>query len=75
MIFWMLAREVCVLQGKLDQNDDEWSSVKDALVDLFYYQEPKLDRFFTREKKQEVAKEMEIEEAEEESEGEEAEEK
>lgn len=55
MVFWMLAREVCVLQGKLDQNDDEWSSVKDAMVDLFYYQEPKQDRFFTREKKQEVA--------------------
>lgn len=34
MIFWMLAREVLVLRGQLDKDDDEWS---DVLVDLFYY--------------------------------------
>jgi small subunit ribosomal protein SAe len=34
MIFWMLAREVLMLRGQLDVNDDDW---KDVLVDLFYY--------------------------------------
>merc|ERR1711977_379585 len=32
MIFWLLAREVRVLQGEL-KKDDEW----DVMVDLFYY--------------------------------------
>ena len=40
MIFWMIAREVNVLLGKLDKEDDEWSTVKEALVDLFYYTYP-----------------------------------
>ncbi len=34
MIFWMLAREVLVLRGKLDQNNDDWN---DVMVDLLYY--------------------------------------
>ena len=34
MVFWMLAREVLMLRGQLDKDDDEWS---DVLVDLFYY--------------------------------------
>ena len=34
MVFWMLAREVLILRGQLDKDDDEWS---DVLVDLFYY--------------------------------------
>ena len=33
MIFWMLAREVLMLRGSLNQHDDDW---KDVLVDLFY---------------------------------------
>lgn len=40
MIFWMIAREVNVLLGKLDKEDDEWSTVKEAMVDLFYYTNP-----------------------------------
>jgi small subunit ribosomal protein SAe len=38
MIFWLLAREVRVLQGELDKDDDEWS---DVVVDLFYYRDVK----------------------------------
>lgn len=38
MIFWMLAREVRVLKGELDKDDDEWS---DVVVDLFYYRDVK----------------------------------
>lgn len=38
MVFWMIAREINVLMGKLDQNDDEWSTCKEAMVDLFYSQ-------------------------------------
>lgn len=34
MVFWMLAREVLILRGQLDKDDDEWA---DVLVDLFYY--------------------------------------
>lgn len=34
MIFWMLAREVKILKGELDREDDEW---KDVMVDLFYH--------------------------------------
>lgn len=34
MVFWILAREVLMLRGQLDVNDDDWSEV---LVDLFYY--------------------------------------
>jgi small subunit ribosomal protein SAe len=36
MIFWMLAREVLTLTGKIDQHDDDWNEV---LVDLFYYKD------------------------------------
>lgn len=36
MIFWMLAREVLMLRGLLDQNDDDWTEV---LIDLFYYKD------------------------------------
>ena len=36
MIFWMLAREVLILRGQLDQHDDDWN---DVLVDLFYYKD------------------------------------
>lgn len=32
MVFWLLAREVMTLRGRLD-NPDEW----DVMVDLFYY--------------------------------------
>lgn len=35
LVFWMLAREINVLKGKLDQNDDEWSADKSAMYDLF----------------------------------------
>merc|ERR1712170_246589 len=35
MIFWMLAREVRILQGRL-RKDEEW----DVMVDLFYYKNP-----------------------------------
>jgi len=38
MIFWLLAREVQVLKGEIDKNDDEWSEV---VVDLFYYRDVK----------------------------------
>lgn len=38
MIFWMLAREVQVLRGDLDREDDEWN---DVVVDLFYYRDVK----------------------------------
>lgn len=38
MIFWLLAREVQVLQGQLDKDDDEWN---DVVVDLFYYRDVK----------------------------------
>lgn len=34
MVFWMLAREVLILRGQLDKDDDEWA---DVVVDLFYY--------------------------------------
>ena len=38
MVFWMLAREVLMLRGVLDQEDDDW---KDVLVDLFYFKDIK----------------------------------
>ena len=38
MIFWLLAREVQVLKGEIDKDDDEWSEV---VVDLFYYRDVK----------------------------------
>lgn len=34
MIFWMLAREVKMLRGELDQGEDHWN---DVCVDLFYH--------------------------------------
>ena len=36
MVFWMIAREINVLLGKVSQDDDEWSTCKEAMVDLFY---------------------------------------
>ena len=36
MIFWMLAREVLTLQGKLDISNNDWNEV---MVDLFYYKD------------------------------------
>ena len=33
MVFWMLAREVLILRGQLDKDEDNW----DVMVDLFYY--------------------------------------
>ena len=38
MVFWMLAREVLMLRGNLDQHDDDWN---DVLVDLFYFKDLK----------------------------------
>jgi len=38
MIFWMLAREINVLKGIVDKEDDDWN---DVLVDLFYYRNVK----------------------------------
>ena len=38
MVFWMLAREVLMLRGNLDQHDDDWT---DVLVDLFYFKDLK----------------------------------
>lgn len=34
IVFWMLAREVLMMRGELDQTDDDWS---DVMVDLFYH--------------------------------------
>ena len=34
MVFWLLAREVLILRGELDKDEDDWNEV---LVDLFYY--------------------------------------
>jgi len=31
----MLAREINVLKGKLNKDDDEWSTDKSAMFDLF----------------------------------------
>ena len=36
MVFWMLAREVLTLQGKLDVTNNDWNEV---MVDLFYYKD------------------------------------
>ena len=33
MVFWMLAREVLILRGELDKDEDNW----EVMVDLFYY--------------------------------------
>ena len=38
MVFWMLAREINVLKGHIEKDDDEWS---DVVVDLFYYRNVK----------------------------------
>ena len=34
MIFWLLAREVKMLRGQLDPENEDWEEVK---VDLFYF--------------------------------------
>lgn len=65
MIFWMLAREVMVLRGELDKDDDEWN---DVVVDLFYYRDLK-----ELENAQENAEEGEEEEKDENAEEEEGE--
>jgi len=33
MVFWMLAREVLILRGQLDKDEDNW----EVMVDLFYH--------------------------------------
>ena len=38
MIFWLLAREVQMLKGELEREDDDWNEV---VVDLFYYRNVK----------------------------------
>lgn len=38
MIFWLLAREVKMLKGELEREDDDWNEV---VVDLFYYRNVK----------------------------------
>lgn len=35
MVFWMLAREVMILRGELDNNTDDW----EVMVDLFYHKD------------------------------------
>lgn len=67
MIFWLLAREVRVLRGELDKDDDDWSEV---VVDLFYYRDVK--ELQANEDKA-AAGEADGEEAEEEEEEEDAE--
>ena len=63
MVFWMLAREVLILRGQLDKDEDQW----EVMVDLFYYKN-------LTEKTQALEEAGEEEEAEEEEEGEEEEE-
>lgn len=36
MIFWMLAREILILRGQLNRDEDEWNEVP---VDLFYFKD------------------------------------
>ena len=62
MVFWMLAREVLVLRGQLDKDEDNW----DVMVDLFYYK--------NLNEKAQVLEEGAEDEGDEEEEGEEEEE-
>ncbi len=44
LIFWLLAREINVLKGKLNKDDDEWSTDKTAMFDLFLNKD--ISRFY-----------------------------
>ena len=45
----MLAREINILKGKLNKDDDEWSTDKSAMFDLFLNKES--SKFFSVDKK------------------------
>ena len=49
LVFWMLAREINILKGKLNKDDDEWSTDKSAMFDLFLNKES--SKFFSVDKK------------------------
>lgn len=72
MVFWLLAREVKVLKGELDKDDDEW---KDVMVDLFYHKNVddllKKEEEAEEEGSEEVAEDEDSEEEEEEEDEEE----
>lgn len=72
MVFWLLAREVKVLKGELDKDDDEW---KDVMVDLFYHKNVddllKKEEEAEEEGSEEVAEDEDSEEEEEEDDEEE----
>jgi small subunit ribosomal protein SAe len=69
MIFWMLAREVQILKGELDKDDDDWQKV---VVDLFYYRNVKeLKDQEDAEEQENASEEIEEEEEEEEESGQE----
>ena len=40
MIFWMLAREVLILRGELENGTDDW----EVMVDLFYHKDINQDK-------------------------------
>jgi small subunit ribosomal protein SAe len=44
LVFWMLAREINVLKEKLNKDDDEWSTNKSAMFDLFINKD--ISRFY-----------------------------
>ena len=48
MIYWLLAREVMILRGQLDKNE-EW----DVVVDLFYYRNINLNEEIKKEDEEE----------------------
>ena len=66
MVFWMLAREVLMLRGNLDQHDDDWS---DVLVDLFYFKDLK-DRHAQEDQDEALEEESKDADAEDEGNGE-----
>ena len=61
MVFWMLAREVLILRGQLDKDEDNW----EVMVDLFYYKNLN-EKAQALEEGEEEAEEEEGEEEEEE---------